>query len=133
MNHYSIQHLFDRGGRHYWISECLKKDGYEPMVFGCNEKHNQDGRYFENNKLFTEYTTESQVRYFSIKSIPYNNNGLKRILNMIKFAQNLIKTAKVAAKKYGKPDIIYASSVHPLTVLAGEKISEIFKKERGSF
>lgn len=45
---------------------------------------------------------------------------------MISFYKNLFPTAKEYANKYGKPDVILASSVHPLTLLAGIKIGKKF-------
>lgn len=126
MNHYAIGHLISRGGRHYWISERLAKDGYQPVVFGCNEKHNSVGQYFPSDELWHEELSDTGVKYITIRSTPYLGNGKSRIKNMVAFARNLVKTAKQYSLKYGKPDIIYASSVHPLTVIAGEYIARKF-------
>ena len=105
----------------------MKKDGYEPVVFGCNEKHNSIGSYYDDSKTWHEEFSDSGVKFIPIKSTQYTGNGLSRVRNMMKFASNLKKACKQYAKKYGKPDIIYASSVHPLTVLAGEKLAKYFK------
>ena len=35
--------------------------------------------------------------------------------------------AKEYAKEFGPPEVVYASSVHPLTVFAGEQIARHFK------
>lgn len=126
MNHYSIGHLAENGGRHLWIAEGLKRDGYNPVVFGCNEKHNSIGSYYPSNDLWQEIASPSGIKFVPIKSTQYMGNGKSRVKNMLVFAINLIKVAKDYAKKYGKPDIIYASSVHPLTVLAGEHIAKVF-------
>lgn len=127
MNHYAIDHFYQKGGRHYWLAENLKRDGYEPVVFGCNEMHNSIGSYYDDSKLWHEEYSDGGVKFIPIKSSQYTGNGLSRVKNMWKFAKNLRKVCKQYAKKYGKPDIIYASSVHPLTVLAGEKIARHFK------
>ena len=127
MNHYAIDHFYQKGGRHYWIANILKNDGYEPVVFGCNEKHNSIGSYYDDSKLWHEEYSDNGVRFIPIKSSQYTGNGFSRIKNMWKFSKNLKKVCKQYAKKYGKPDIIYASSVHPLTVLTGEKLAKHFK------
>lgn len=127
MNHYAIDHFYQKGGRHYWLAENLKRDGYKPIVFGCNEMHNSVGSYYDDSKLWHEEYSDSGVKFIPIKSSQYTGNGLSRVKNMWKFAKNLKKVCKQYAKKYGKPDIIYASSVHPLTVLAGEKLARYFK------
>ena len=127
MNHYAIEHFYQKGGRHYWIADNLKKDGYSPVVFGCNEKHNSIGSYYDDSKMWHEEFSENGVTFIPIKSTQYMGNGMSRIKNMYRFYKNLIKTCKRYAKEHGKPDIIYASSVHPLTVLAGEKLAKFFK------
>ena len=45
---------------------------------------------------------------------------------MFSFFLNLLLTAKKFAKAYGEPDVILASSVHPLTLVAGIKIAKRF-------
>lgn len=127
MNHYAIDHFYQKGGRHYWIAENLKKDGYEPVVFGCNEKHNSVGSYYDDSMLWHEEFSDIGVKFIPIKSSQYMGNGISRVKNMYRFYKNLIKTGKQYAKTYGKPDIIYASSVHPLTIHAGEKLAKYFK------
>lgn len=126
MNHYAIEHLFSNGGRHFWIAENLKRDGYEPVVFGCNEKHNDVGVFYPSDKLAKVVYSENRIPFVAIRSTEYMGNGLSRVKNMAVFAKNLIKVAKVYAKKHGKPDVIYASSVHPLTVIAGEHLAKCF-------
>ena len=126
LNHYAIEHFSRKGGRHYWIAENLKKDGYDPVVFGCNEKHNSNGMYYPSEKLAHIVYSELGVPFVAVKSTPYMGNGASRIKNMCIFAKNLIRAAKVYSIRYGKPDVIYASSVHPLTVFAGEKLARYF-------
>ena len=46
MNHYAVNQLLNRGGRHYWIAEQLQRDGYEPVIFGCNAKQDADEDFF---------------------------------------------------------------------------------------
>lgn len=127
MNHYAIEHFVQNGGRHYWIAECLKNDGYYPVVFGCNERHNNTGSYFDDSKLWQKQSSDSGVVYIPIKSTQYMGNGIGRVENMVVFSINLVRVCLEYAKIYGKPDVIYASSVHPLTVLVGEFLSKCFK------
>ena len=62
-----------------------------------------------------------------VKTSPYQGNGLSRVLNMMSFFWNLFPVAKTSASQYGNPDIILASSVHPLTLVAGIKIARKYK------
>ena len=127
INHYAGDTFFDKGGRHYWIAKYLKKDGYEPVVFCCNKLHNTNRFCFDNNKLINEKTEEATgVPYVFLRGRDYVGNGKNRVLNMLDFYWNLKKVAPVYAKQHGKPDIIYASSVHPLALVAGIQLARKF-------
>ena len=128
LNHYATAMFFNEGGRHYWFAKELKAKGYEPVIFCCNTKHNGDhGVFFDDTGLWKIHNSTIDVPFVVIKSTRYVGNGKSRIRNMLVFARNLIQSAKQYAKEYGKPDIILASSVHPFTVFAGEKLSRYFK------
>lgn len=53
-------------------------------------------------------------------------NGKQRVLNMVDFFRNVKGAARAYAKAWGKPDVIYASSVHPLTLVAGLQMAKHF-------
>ncbi|MCR4621562.1 MAG: glycosyltransferase family 4 protein [Clostridiales bacterium] len=126
INHYATEMLFKRGGRHYVFAKYLKCAGYEPVIFGCNAKHNSDReRYIEFDKLWQEQIIEEiQVPFVFVKSRVYKGNGKQRVLNMVDFYLNVKKAAKEYAELHGKPDVIYASSVHPLTLVAGIQLAK---------
>ena len=126
MNHYSISHLVEKGGRHYWISEQLKKDGYDVVVFGCNAVPDKNETFFPSHKLWQVQYSESGIPYVVIESSAYEGNGVSRVKNMALFARNLVKVANQYAEVFGCPDVVYASSVHPLTIVAGERIAKLF-------
>lgn len=125
MNHYATAMFFSEGGRHYWFAEKLKERGYNPVIFCCNVKHNRDGgRFFEDSCLYSVHTAPSGVPFVVIDSTLYEGNGAARIANMAVFARNLVSVSEKLINDWGQPDIILASSVHPLTVLAGEQVAK---------
>ena len=128
INHYAGQMYFDKGMRHYWIAKFLKNKDYSPIIICSNSKHNSDGEvYFDGDNLWHECRAEEiDVPFIFVKSRPYSGNGKERILNMVDFYINVLKVAKELSKKAGKPDVIYASSVHPLTLVAGIKLAKRF-------
>ncbi|MBQ9664102.1 MAG: glycosyltransferase family 4 protein [Oscillospiraceae bacterium] len=130
MNHYAVNQLLNRGGRHYWIAEQLQRDGYEPVIFGCNAKQDADEDFFPTADgpapLWKVEHSPSGIPFVVIRSIHYKGNGVSRVANMALFSVNLIATAREYARITGAPDIVYASSVHPLTVFAGEQIARHF-------
>jgi glycosyltransferase involved in cell wall biosynthesis len=124
-NHYATGMYYNQGGRHYWFAENLLKQGYEPTVFCANTKHNSEGVIdTEGGKYVIKET--NGIPFVFVKTSPYRGNGLSRIKNMFSFFLNLLLIAKRFAKAYGKPDVILASSVHPLTLVAGIKIAKRF-------
>lgn len=127
MNHYAGNMYFDRGGRHYNFAKYLKQAGYEPVVFCANSKHGPVKTWFPNEALWHEHTAEEiGVPFVFVKARTYTGNGKQRVLNMLDFYCNVKKVAKEYAAKYRKPDVIYASSVHPLTLVAGIQLAKRF-------
>lgn len=128
LNHYASGMLFEKGGRHYSISKYLRKAGYEPTIFCCNAKHNSQAEVFcDNESLWNERRAEDiDVPFVFVRGRAYIGNGKQRVLNMVDFYRNVKKAAKEYAQRNGAPDVIYASSVHPLTLVAGIQLAKYF-------
>lgn len=128
MNHYAGNQFFDRGGRHYNFAKYLKQAGYAPVVFCCSAKHTSKAEtFFPMTALWEEKTAEELgVPFVFVQGRPYVGNGKQRVLNMIDFYRNVKKAARQYAAQHGKPDVIYASSVHPLTLVAGIQLAKHF-------
>lgn len=128
INHYANITYYDEGGRHYCFAKYLKGKGHEPVIFCSNAYHGIKKKYFKYVGRWTEKIQPSiKVPYVFVKNKTYSVNGVERIINMVDFYFNIKKAAKEYARLNGKPDIIYASSVHPLTLLAGIQLSKFFK------
>lgn len=127
LNHYAGNMLFDNGGRHYCIAKYLKHAGYEPIIFCANSRHGEKARWIESEELWVEKTAEViDIPFVFVKTNLYKDNGKERIMNMVRFYKNIKKVVIKYAEINGKPDIIYASSVHPLTLVAGIKLAKYF-------
>lgn len=124
-NHYATNMFFDQAGRHYWFAENLIKKGYKPTIFCANTRHNTDDVIDVENGKYSE-NVKNNIPFVFVKTPEYKGNGKSRILNMVSFYKNLFPIAKEYANKYGKPDVILASSVHPLTLVAGIRIAKRF-------
>ena len=130
LNHYAGGMLFDHGGRHYNFAKYLKREGYEPVIFCCNARHGKAELFYETNALWQEHMAEEiETPFVFVKARTYIGNGKQRVLNMVDFYRNVQKTAKEYAEKHGKPDVILASSVHPLTLVAGIRLAKHFGVE----
>lgn len=125
LNHYASDTFHDRGGRHYSLAKYLKREGYAPVIFCANAKHGEPECYFREDLLWQEHQAEEiGVPYVFVKTRTYVGNGKQRILNMLDFFFNVKKTAAAYSQKNGKPDVIYASSVHPLALVAGIQLAK---------
>lgn len=122
-NHYATNMIKDKAGRHYWLAENLIVNGYNPTIFCASTLHNIDENIDTEGNIFIKKESED-VPFVIVKTPQYSGNGKKRIINMFSFYKNLFPTTKRYANKYGKPDVILASSVHPLTLVAGIKIAK---------
>lgn len=122
-NHYATNMYKDRAGRHYWFAENLVRNGYNPTIFCASTNHFSDENIDTKGK---KYITDLQdgISFVFVNTPNYKGNGKKRIYNMISFYRKLFPVAKEYAKLNGKPDVILASSVHPLTMVAGIKIAK---------
>lgn len=116
---------FDKAGRHYWFAEKLIKAGYKPTIFCASTNHFSEKNVDMNGEKFITNSLNG-IPFVFVKTPDYKGNGKSRILNMVSFYKNLFPVAKEYAKTHGKPNIILASSVHPLTLVAGIKISKKF-------
>lgn len=116
---------FDKAGRHYWFAENLIDSGYKPTIFCASTNH------FSNNNVDTKgekyiQKTVNEIPFVFVNTPNYKGNGSKRIFNMIAFYRNLFSVSKHYSGLNSKPDIILASSVHPLTLVAGIRIAKKF-------
>ena len=127
LNHYASNMYFDRGGRHYNFAKYLRRAGYAPVIFSANSKHGRAERFLEADALWEERIAgEIDTSFVFVRARTYTGNGKQRVLNMIDFYRNVKKAAKEYAVQHGKPDVIYASSVHPLTLVAGIQLAKQF-------
>lgn len=124
-NHYATEMYKNHGGRHYYFSKYLLEKGYNVKVFCANTYHNKK-ECIKIDKSFYKEDICDNIPFVFVKTISSTGNGLKRILNMLLFYFNILKVSKKILKSQ-KPDIIIASSVHPLTMIAGIKIARKLK------
>jgi len=123
LNHYASSQFRNRAGRHYWFAKQLKDLGHDVTVF-CSNTFLIDDEVIEtdSHKCKIEYVDD--IPFVFVKTMPYKGNGIDRILNMSMFYKNLFPSARYYKKGNGSPDVILASSVHPLTMVAGIQIAK---------
>lgn len=124
-NHYASDMYINHGGRHFYFAKYLIKKGYDVKIFCANTFHNKKDVVKVENKKYAKKELD-KINFIFVKTIPAIGNGIKRILNMLIFYINIFSVAKDMKKEW-TPDIILASSVHPLTLVAGIKIAKKYQ------
>ena len=116
----------NRGGRHYWFAKYLIQAGYDVTIFCANTYHNKHDFIDTKKKNYTVDVLDD-IPFVFVKTSKALGNGLDRIKNIGLFYKNLFPVSKAYAQINGKPDVILASSVHPLTLIAGIKVAKKLK------
>lgn len=123
-NHYAALMYLDGAGRHQGLAKYLIPKGINVKIFCADVLHGLDKSIEIKDGKYICKTGKDGVEYVIIKTSQYKNNGISRIKNMIDYYFRVRKVANEIVKKEGKPDIILASSVHPLALIAGEKFAK---------
>ena len=123
MNHYASNMYRDKAGRHYWFAQQLIERGYDVTVFCSTTLVSGEELLSTGSEKLAVKETDG-IPFVFVNTIPAQGNGIKRVENMGLFYKNLFPSTKTYAKKHGKPDVIVASSVHPLTMVAGIQIAK---------
>ena len=127
LNHYASTMFYEKGGRHMWFAENLIKAGYEPIIFCSSFLHNSDGVQFIEGDEPYRVEELNGVKYVLLKTDAYVGNGKARLLNMAQYMRACMKHANTFAKEFGRPDVVWGSSVHPLAIVAAIKLGKRFK------
>lgn len=121
LNHYAIPPELGPLIRHYKFAESLIPKGYRVIIFAASSMHYLNDNLINDKKkyLHREY---NKIPFVFIRALDYRGNGKKRILNMFEYSYRILSVSKKVS--HNKPKIIYASSAHPLTWLAGYKLAK---------
>ena len=122
LNHYSRLGT----GRHYKFSYNLVKRGYNVKLFAASTLHNSNENMIKDNQKYIIEEIEG-VSCIYIKARDYVGNGKSRVKNMLDYAIGIMSVTRKFDDE--KPEIIYASSVHPLTWISGYFLSRRYHAE----
>jgi glycosyltransferase involved in cell wall biosynthesis len=122
-HHYATPPTMNGFTRPYNFGVNLNKVGYRMKVFAASYLHFSDHNLIENNDLYMT-NDETEIPFVFVKTPSSSGNGAGRVLNMISYYRNLFKVTKEFIKKNDRPDLIIASSPHPLAMVAGIRIAK---------
>lgn len=122
-NHYAISPQFSGGTRHFDFAKELNSKGYDVTIIASSFHYNEyrELQEYAPGQNFKEEIIDG-VRYIWVKTLPYQVNNWKRIVNMISFYSQIKRM-----QTDEKPDVIIGSSVHLFTVLGAFQLSKKWK------
>lgn len=122
-HHYATPPTMNGFTRPYNFGINLAEHGYNTKVFAASYLHFSGINLIKNNTLYMNYN-DCKIPFVFIKTPSSSGNGIGRVLNMLVYYKNSIKVAKELIKKGERPNLIIASSPHPLTMVSALKISK---------
>jgi glycosyltransferase involved in cell wall biosynthesis len=122
-HHYATPPTMNGFTRPYNFGVNLNKRGYKMTVFAASYLHFSDLNLINSNDLYIT-NNEAKIPFVFVKTPSSSSNGVGRVYNMISYYKNLFKVTKEFYRKGEKPDLIIASSPHPLAMVAGIKIAK---------
>lgn len=124
INQYASTPQTGMGGRHYYLSKELARQGHNVYLIAAGFTH----LLRQPPKLLQEYTIEPIEKGFDFVWIDmpkYSNaHDKKRVINWFLFTYKLLKLPKIIA---GKPDVILCSSPSLVSFLGVERLSKKLK------
>lgn len=119
INHYGESPTIGMNTRHYKFASELIKRGYDVRIFTASTVHRTGINYINDNSKCLEKEIKG-VPFIFVRTCNYEGNGIRRIRNMMEYATRVLQITK----KFQKPDVIYASSPHPLAWLSAYLIAK---------
>ena len=117
------------GDRHYELAKELVKQNLQVVVFLSAYSHRGERYLYE--KPVTIRNVSPHIHYVWLHTAPtYHGNGPARILNMMDYSRLMRKYEARFYQRFGVPDVVIGSSVHPF---AWESAYRIAKKKKIPF
>lgn len=113
-NHYAVPPSLYPLARPYHFANFLQKKGHKVTIFAASSVHLSDENLITDGRPMRARRIDG-IRYVFLKARNYEGNGVQRILNFFDYTLRLFSQTG----KFNRPDVIMATSVHPLTCVAG--------------
>ena len=121
-HHYATPPTMNGFTRPYNFGVNLSKLEYKMKVFAASYLHFSDVNLINNNELYIK-NNDTEIPFIFVRTPSSSDNGVGRVLNMVSYYKNLLKATREFIKSGEKPDLIIASSPHPLAMVAGIKVA----------
>lgn len=123
INHYAASPDLPGGTRHFELATELLKKGHRVSIFASSFSYTVKKALRKVPFLGWKREEINGVEMVWIYSLPYRRNNILRFLNILTFSLVLL----IAGILHPKPQILLASSPHPLAPLVGWILAKIKK------
>ena len=111
------------GDRHFELAKEFAKNDLEVVVFMSGYSHRGETYLYEKEAVVKKVA--DGVTYVWLHTSPaYHGNGAARILNMMDYSRLMNKYEKKFYERFGKPDAVIGSSVHPFAWESAYRIAK---------
>lgn len=124
-NHYAVPPSLYPLARPYHFANFLQQKGHKVTIFAASSVHLSDENLITDGSPMKARKIDG-IRYVFLKARNYEGNGLKRILNFFDYTIRLF----TQTGKFNEPDVIMATSVHPLTCVAGILLARKYRDRK---
>lgn len=121
-NHYAVPPSLYPLARPYHFAKYLQKKGHKVTIFAASSVHLSDENLITDGRPMKAQKIDG-IRYVFLKARNYEGNGVQRILNFFDYTLRLF----TQTGKFNRPDVIMATSVHPLTCAAGILLAKKYR------
>lgn len=121
LNHYAMPSELGPMVRHYEFARQLIGRGYEVRIISSSAIHNTNINMINGSSRLLE-REYAKIPFIFVKTRSYSGNGMDRVIGMLEYASRTFRY--IEKLDLEKPDVIYASSAHPLTWLSGYFLSK---------
>lgn len=121
LNHYAGSKTYGMEFRTYYFAKKLNRIGFNITIVAADFSHLRK----INPKISKDFEESyiDQIKFCWVKTREYKGNGMSRVLNMFQYALKLAINARKIMHRY-RPNVIIASSPHPLTWLSSYFIAK---------
>ena len=125
INHYAGSLELGMEYRHFYLAQELKKLGHEVCIIASAYSHLRN-KQPDRKDIGPHISSHQGIDYIWLNGCEYSGNGSRRLLNMLGFSCALWRHAKAITTLW-KPDIVCASSPHPLQSYGAVKLAKLAK------
>jgi glycosyltransferase involved in cell wall biosynthesis len=128
INHYAVPPSEPGGTRHFAFAKKLMERGHRVLIVASSFNHTLRKETRSTGGEVYRYEEIGGVPFLWVRTPPYSGNTAARVWNMSVFSWRVLQLATSPfLANWGKPDVVWASSPHLFTGLAGERLARRLK------